>query len=151
MEVGRQTRYRKGVGDRSDEGPWYRDGLHFDCTRCGKCCTGRDGFVWLTLADMADLAVFLGLTLDDFIRKHVWLVDGEYVLKKQAKGGDCIFLKDKQCTVYGGRPQQCRTFPFWPRHLASRQAWNDAAQRCEGIREEAPLIPQDQVDRLLQS
>ena len=27
--------------------PWYRDGLRFACTRCGACCTGAPGYVWV--------------------------------------------------------------------------------------------------------
>ena len=26
--------------------PWYRDGLRFQCTQCGNCCTGDPGVVW---------------------------------------------------------------------------------------------------------
>lgn len=36
------------------------------------------------------------------------------MLKNQANG-DCVFLRDgKQCTVYGARPLQCSTYPWWP-------------------------------------
>src|SRR5207248_8895996 len=34
-------------------GPWYQDGLAFTCTRCGKCCTGEPGFVWVTDDELA--------------------------------------------------------------------------------------------------
>ena len=30
--------------------PWYRDGLRFECTRCGHCCTGAPGYVWVDAA-----------------------------------------------------------------------------------------------------
>lgn len=39
---------------------------------------------------------------------------GWRMLKSQANG-DCVFLKDgRQCTVYGARPLQCSTYPWWP-------------------------------------
>ena len=30
----------------ADSGPWYADGLSFECTMCGNCCTGPPGAVW---------------------------------------------------------------------------------------------------------
>ena len=30
-----------------ESAPWYRDGLRFTCTRCGNCCTGAPGYVWV--------------------------------------------------------------------------------------------------------
>src|SRR5438105_3224904 len=36
--------------------PWYQDGLRFSCTRCGHCCTGEPGFVWVCAAARAALA-----------------------------------------------------------------------------------------------
>lgn len=36
------------------------------------------------------------------------------MLKNQANG-DCVFLRDgRQCTVYGARPLQCSSYPWWP-------------------------------------
>ena len=32
----------------ADSPEWYRDGLRFECTRCGACCTGAPGYVWVT-------------------------------------------------------------------------------------------------------
>ena len=31
---------------------WYKDGLRFECTGCGKCCSGFPGFVWVTEEEM---------------------------------------------------------------------------------------------------
>jgi len=25
----------------------------------------------------------------------------------------CVFLKDKKCSIYDARPQQCKNYPFW--------------------------------------
>ncbi|MFM7740581.1 MAG: YkgJ family cysteine cluster protein, partial [Planctomycetota bacterium] len=27
--------------------PWYKDGLRFQCSQCGDCCTGGAGYVWV--------------------------------------------------------------------------------------------------------
>lgn len=41
------------------------------------------------------------------------------------EGGDaCIFLgEDNRCTIYEARPLQCRTYPYWPRMMMSRDEW----------------------------
>ena len=46
--------------------PWYADGLRFACTRCGNCCTGPPGAVWINEAEARQLARRLELTLDQF-------------------------------------------------------------------------------------
>ena len=48
-------------------------------------------------------------------------------------GGDCIFW-DKQagCTVYPARPDQCRTWPFWPENVARRKDWEHVCEVCPG-------------------
>jgi Fe-S-cluster containining protein len=44
--------------------PWYRDGLRFRCTRCGSCCTGEPGNVWVTDEEIAAIAAFRGETVE---------------------------------------------------------------------------------------
>ncbi|HEV3166004.1 MAG TPA: YkgJ family cysteine cluster protein, partial [Isosphaeraceae bacterium] len=55
----------------SAESPWYRDGLQFECTRCGACCTGAPGFVWVDEAEIARLAAYRGEQPEEFTRKYV--------------------------------------------------------------------------------
>lgn len=110
---------------------WYTDGLRFECTQCGVCCTGAPGYVWLTRAECDELAEFLGLSGDEFVRRYVRLVGRRRSLVEEPNG-DCIFYDDG-CTVYPVRPGQCRTFPFWPENLKSRGAWEEVSEECEGI------------------
>ena len=103
--------------------PWYQSGLAFECTRCGACCTGAPGFVWVDEAMIADLAAFLGMEPTAFSKKYVRRVGDRYSLVERP-GGDCIFWsKDVGCTVYPARPVQCRTWPFWDENLASPADW----------------------------
>ena len=44
------------------ESPWYQDGLAFSCTRCGACCTGAPGYVWVSPEEIGRLAEFRGQT-----------------------------------------------------------------------------------------
>jgi Fe-S-cluster containining protein len=111
------------------EEPWYQDGLAFECTRCGACCTGAPGYVWVNAEEIARLAEFRAQTVEQFTRAFVRRVGGDYSLIEKP-GGDCIFW-DKQagCTVYPARPVQCQTWPFWPENIATRDEW----VRVEGI------------------
>ena len=84
--------------------PWYRDGLAFTCTRCGDCCTGSPGYVWVTIDEMRRLAEFRGETVEAFAERFVRLVGDRFSLIEKP-GGDCIFW-DRQagCTVYPRGP-----------------------------------------------
>jgi Fe-S-cluster containining protein len=37
------------------------------------------------------------------------------------------------CAIHEDRPTQCRTFPFWPETLKSREAWDALKSICPGI------------------
>ena len=111
--------------------PWYREGLSFSCTRCGDCCTGAPGYVWVEQEEIEELAKFLGLSPGKFGERYLRKVGRRYSLLEKP-GGDCIFF-DSGCTVYPARPVQCRTFPFWRSHLKSQRAWDEIAGECPGI------------------
>jgi uncharacterized protein len=114
------------------ESPWYRDGLAFECTRCGACCTGAPGYVWVNAEEIARLAEFRGETVEQFSGKFVRQVGSDYSLIEKP-GGDCIFW-DKQagCTVYPARPVQCQTWPFWPENIESADSWEGVQRVCPG-------------------
>jgi len=82
------------------------------------------------------LAEFLGMTVDEFLSRHVRQVAGRYSLKERPNG-DCTLLRRNgeitYCTAYDHRPTQCRTFPFWDGILRSRRNWEKTAQKCPGI------------------
>jgi len=132
-----------------EEKPWYADGLRFQCTECGKCCTGAPGYVWVTEDEIAAIANHLNLSIEKFSRDYLRYVDGKYSLKEHSQTFDCVFLKDKKCRIYQVRPKQCRTYPWWPEHLSSEEAWNEEAKWCEGIRPDAPLVPLETIQAAL--
>src|SRR3990172_7081258 len=94
--------------------PWFQDGLRFQCTECGDCCTGAPGYVWVGRDEIAELAEHLGVSVADFERKYVRRVGSRKSLIEYANG-DCVFFDgaSRKCTVYQARPLQCRTWPFW--------------------------------------
>ena len=115
-----------------DEPPWFEDGLAFECTRCGACCTGAPGFVWVTPEEIARLAEARGESVAKFSKAFVRRVGDRYSLIEKP-GGDCIFWDRRTgCTVYEARPVQCRTWPFWPENIESPDSWDGVARGCPG-------------------
>ena len=121
---------------------WYKDGLRFECTQCGRCCTGAPGYVWVTRAEVAELAKFLNVTLEKFAQRFVRKVGRRYSLIEKANN-DCVFY-DGGCTVYPVRPRQCRTYPFWPENLKSRHAWDELEDECPGVGQ-GKLYPLEEI------
>jgi len=113
------------------EDKWYKDGLRFECRRCGKCCGGEPGFVWVTGEDIRNIAAALGISAEEVSRRYVRRIGARLSLREKANG-DCVMLQEHRCTIYHVRPVQCRTFPFWPSNLTSREAWDEVAAKCPG-------------------
>ena len=115
--------------------PWYRDGLRFKCTRCGRCCRG-EGNVWVTDAEIESLARLEGTSTDEFRRSHVRRHGREGQVLGQKQNHDCIFWDDGTgCQVYAARPRQCATYPFWQANLQSAAAWESEGRSCPGLGE----------------
>ncbi len=111
--------------------PWYGPGLRFSCRRCGACCTGEPGYVFLSPGEAAAIAAHLGEDPAAFARSSLRRVPGGLSLR-EAPGGSCV-LHDGGCRAYPVRPRQCRTYPFWERIVASPAAWRREARSCPGI------------------
>ncbi len=115
---------------------FYEQGLHFSCTRCSACCRYDPGFVFLSEKDLARLVTALGMSYSELIATYCrWIPVGngtEQLSLKERSNYDCIFWKEG-CTVYEGRPLQCRSFPFWESIVASPETWDAAKADCPGI------------------
>lgn len=111
------------------------NGLKFQCQGSGKCCTshGEYGFVFLTLEDRRRFAKHLKISTRSFTTKYCESRSGVWHLKEDPKNPDCMFLKNKQCSVYEARPVQCRTWPFWPEVLNAKAWKKDVVSFCPGI------------------
>jgi uncharacterized protein len=118
--------------------PWYADGLAFECTGCGRCCSGpEEGYVWVTPQDVEAAARQLGITIADFESKYTRRV-GKRTSLIEKENRDCVFLEEagdgrRGCKIYSIRPTQCQTWPFWPNNLFGPRAWARAGERCPGI------------------
>jgi len=101
---------------------WYQDGLRFRCTRCGNCCTGAPGFVWVNEEEVAAIADYRGISRTETEAVYTRLEGRRRSLKEKANG-DCIFYdREVGCTIYPVRPRQCRTWPFWESNVVTREA-----------------------------
>ena len=87
----------------------------------------------MTLEDRKRMAKSLDLSLKEFTARYCHKTDGFWALADNPAGGDCIFLKNKRCSVYEGRPTQCRTWPFWPEVLNARSWKKNVASFCPGV------------------
>jgi Fe-S-cluster containining protein len=113
---------------------WYKDGLRFECLRCGSCCSGFSGTVRVSDVEISALAHRLGLPEADFRKQYTRVVGGGTISLIEKKNKDCIlFDREKGCTVYEDRPRQCRTWPFWRYNVYSPRHWKREAKRCPGM------------------
>jgi Fe-S-cluster containining protein len=101
--------------------------------------------VYLTLDDRRRLARTLGLPTATFTRRYCENVADEWRLRDA--GPDCTFLKDQRCSVYEGRPTQCRTWPFWPENMSTKK-WTAVAAFCPGVGK-GPVIPRERIEAIL--
>jgi Fe-S-cluster containining protein len=112
--------------------PWYQDGLRFRCTRCGHCCTGAPGFVWVSNEEIAGIAQHRGETVEVVTAIFTRLIQRKRSLRERPNG-DCVFYDRGQgCTIYPVRPVQCRTWPFWETTVESPASWNRTCETCPG-------------------
>jgi uncharacterized protein len=112
---------------------WYQDGLQFECTGCGQCCTGEPGYVWVSDEEIATLARALAIDAAEFERVFVRAL-GKRKSLLEFPNGDCVFFDGlaRRCKVYEIRPAQCRTWPFWESNLESAEAWDEVCLACPG-------------------
>jgi uncharacterized protein len=113
--------------------PWYHAGLRFTCTQCGDCCTGTPGHVWVNNEEIVALAAATGKDVEEYEDQFVRRVGARKSLK-ELPNGDCVMLdaQSRKCTVYGARPRQCRTWPFWDSNLKSPEDWKHTCAVCPG-------------------
>ena len=113
----------------------YSKNIHFKCQGSANCCVSRGsyGFVYLSLIDLKKISKFFKLDKIKFIRKYCEYTNGFLHLRETKKNGDCIFLKNKRCSIYSARPIQCRTWPFWEENMQAKK-WNHSLKNfCPGI------------------
>jgi len=102
--------------------------------------------VWLLEGEVERMAARLGMEVEAFRRLHVRTVPdpgGSGELREtlrerqEGDGGRCTLLEGRnECSVYGDRPEHCRTFPYWPSVLETDAGFERAKATCPGLRAE---------------
>jgi len=115
---------------RAKKTSWYADGLRFECARCGACCGGEEGNIWITDADVERMAKLIDTAVQEFRARYVKDVGARKSLKEKPNG-DCV-MYENGCRVYEVRPAQCASWPFWLGNLGSEDEWRGIAARCPG-------------------
>ncbi len=132
--------------------PFYHEGIRFECQGSGKCCTSRGsyGYVYLTLEDRKRFADFFGMSTVQFTRQYCDSKDGHVFLKDPPQAsGDCIFLEDgNRCGTYEARPEQCRTWPFWPENMKAKTWRREIASFCPGVGK-GRLYTREEIEEIL--
>ncbi|MBN1912175.1 MAG: YkgJ family cysteine cluster protein [Pirellulales bacterium] len=127
--------------------PWYHEGLRFECTGCGACCTGDEGYVWVNQPEIEAMAAALGIEPAEFERKFVRTIGTRRSLCERPDG-DCMLFDRTTlgCRVYAVRPRQCGSWPFWASNVRAPSAWRQTCRDCPGAGQ-GPLVPLDEIER----
>ena len=111
---------------------WFDEGISFECTACGRCCT-RTGLVLFEDEDVARISAHLELAPEVFRARFLTYDEGLWFVDVH-EGLPCVFLDEQsKCTVHEVKPIQCSSYPFWPELFESRDAWLSERPHCEGI------------------
>jgi Fe-S-cluster containining protein len=111
----------------------------FSCKKCGACCQGYGG-TYVTGANIQEIAAYIGVDADAFVKNFCSLSGGKPVLAQQANGF-CIFW-DEVCTIHPVKPRMCREWPFIRSVLTDAANWHIMAASCPGIQKNVSM---DQV------
>ncbi len=127
-----------------------RRGIHYNCLApegCdGHCCWGA-GSVYIFPDDIARLAEFLKMGIDEFLDKHVDIIESppihikydgkipQLMFKEVGEKAACHFQDEKGlCTVHLARPFQCSGYPFWRMNTKNKEAWEKLAAHCPAVK-----------------
>ncbi len=119
----------------------FMDGFKFRCIRCASLCC-RLGGPPLSRSDITRIKR-LGYDVSYFSRSastdKVYIYRGAEGAMKDKADGSCIFLRFDsddgryECSVYEGRPDLCRLFPFYIIHSSSGSVLLGYIPCCRGI------------------
>ena len=105
--------------------------IKFTCKKCGACCSV--GFIYLKKGEVEKIAAHINMPVKQFKKKYTeWFLFLGRALKWNDRGA-CIFLKNKECSIYSARPSQCSTWPYWQRLINNQRDLKRAKGYCDGI------------------
>ena len=85
--------------------------VRYACQRCTACCKWP-GDVRVNNDELASIAGFLGLSLENFIACHTRLRTNRQGLSLNERDNhECVMLDGDSCRIHPVKPAQCRGFP----------------------------------------
>lgn len=88
----------------------------------------------LGLEELENLGRFLGQSPAELLRELPLRWRPRDATFELLAAASCPLLApDGRCSVEPVKPQQCRSYPFWPEITGSARAWKAESRRCEGI------------------
>jgi Fe-S-cluster containining protein len=130
-----------------DRSYFFDQGIHFECQRCGTCCTGDPGIVYVDSDEVTIIAEYLSKDISFFTEKYLLPFRAGYSIKEHSDGR-CFFYNNG-CIIYPVRPSQCKTYPFWFENLRSKKKWKRVLKECPGIGC-GPLYPKEKILEIIQ-
>lgn len=104
----------------------------FSCLHSGKCCTLTTTQINITFGDINRLSDFTNIPVRELFEKKIIglqpFPDPEHPGKFDVELGlniPCHFRVGKKCTVYNGRPLNCRMFPYNIISQAPKEKWKE--------------------------
>lgn len=114
----------------------------FDTQKCevcgGKCCTGSEGYVFVSIQEMLEITYMLGMEFEEFTHKFVRKIGYKFsfIEKPCDDGLACVFYDNGKCRIYAKRPKQCKDFPFWEGYKQENLTSQDSKslqKECIGV------------------
>lgn len=107
----------------------------FECKKCGCCCAG-ESTISITQEDIANLAKFLGITEEEFLKKYAVFKHPNRIEMK-TKDGFCIFFdkESRLCTVHPAKPKRCREWPLIPIIFKDKENFEIIKSFCLGLKD----------------
>jgi uncharacterized protein len=113
----------------------YPKNIRFKCSRCTRCCGDTETRIRHVLVfekEAQRISKDTSKPLEAFGFRVVGHEPYLYEMKK-GKGGKCVFLEGKDCSIYASRPLICRYYPFELKTARNKIFLFSPTKECHGI------------------
>ena len=114
----------------------YPKRVHFNCTKCGRCCgdtNTRVRHILILEREAEQVSEITSKPIEEFATNIEGNEPYVYEMKKTKSEGRCLFLKQNTCTIYASRPLICRFYPFQLRAVKNRIYRFSCTEECPGM------------------
>lgn len=89
--------------------------------------------MWVEEDDIEQMSTAKQMTSAAFVERFVYAKNSKLSLREDPNGACSLLDGSNRCSIYECRPQQCRTFPYWPQLANEGPALDMASAYCPGI------------------